>query len=334
MVIKGCCTEWEQEIILYLDNELSPKSRSRVESHLSRCSSCAWFYRQLEREECLIAGHLYHETHVHLPSDEFTDEIMGNLPDSKPRTYTRKVVELMLSASREVASKGKWHVTIAASILICLAGALATLSVGHVPKEEFINIKRYNKWYPCRIHEPIVISDLNGEFFEFPDGSIAYATYGTCFTIESYQEGSSDSNVGRDRQLRLKMGSLFLDIRPRKERFSVVCSNARASVFGTQFYIDIDYGPKKTTTVAVREGRVQVEKLGHNQTATTVLDTGQMTRVYSANGVYQLQPPSQITGALLRQLDVFYNARSDRSIQQRMITITGLAEEKSKQNLE
>jgi hypothetical protein len=316
MPTNGCCTEWEQEIVLYLDDELSPQGRSRVERHLSRCLSCSSFYRELEREEYLLAGRLCHEAHPFFPTDEFTDEVMNTLPVSNPRTYSRKIVELVCAVSRIAASKGHRHVAVAASILICLAGVLVTLSMGNMPQERMVKIKRFGTFYDYRIHEPIYVTDSRGEFFEFPDGTTAVATNGTCFTIESYQEGSSDSNVGEDRQLRLMFGALFLDVRAAKERFSVRCANARASVFGTQFYIHINRGPHKETTVAVRQGRVQVEKLGQDQMVNTVLSERQMTRVYSTNGVVRLQTPSPIDGALLRDLDLFDKARSDRSFQQ------------------
>ncbi len=315
MVTNGCCTEWEQEIILYLDHELSPKGRARVERHLSRCLSCARYYREIEREEYLLSGYLSHEVQPSFPENLFTDEVMNALPDSKPRTYGRKALELLLSVTRQISARDRWHVAVAASILICLAGVLVTLTMGNVPQEQFVQIKRLGQFYPYRIHEPIYITNSQGEFFEFPDGSIAYAVRDTCFTIESYQEGSSDSNVGMDRQLRLKFGALFLDVRPAKERFSVICSTARASVFGTQFYIHINRGPQKEAIVAVREGRVQVEKLGQDQMANTVLDERQMTRVYSANGIVRLHAPKLIDSALLRNLDLFDRARSDRSVQ-------------------
>jgi hypothetical protein len=326
MRINCCCTEWEQEIILFLDNELSPQGHARVKKHIKKCAACAEFCRELEREEYLLSGAVRQEAESFLPADSFTDSVMKALPDSRPLDLGWKVVELVLSGSRFVWAQAVNHAAIAASLLICLIGTLVTLKMGYVKENPTLYITRNQTLYPCYVKEPILVTRPEGEFFEFPDGSLAYATKDTWFTIESYQEEKNNSNVGKDRQISLKFGELFLDVRPAKEGFTVSCANSKAKVFGTQFYVSANLGEYFVTTVAVREGQVMVEK--QNLTGYTVIKAGEMTRIFGKNNRIALGLPETINSILLKKLIRFDSSLNDRSAQ-RLIPMNSLFDQEN-----
>jgi len=184
-----------------------------------------------------------------------------------------------------------------------------------VEEEHFVHIKRNGTLMRITPFEPIYISRPEGEFIEFPDGSLAYATYDTWFSVNAYQDEGGASNVGTDRRLSLNSGELYIDVRPAKEGFSVLCPNSRTMVFGTQFYIRINSGPMKETTVVVRTGQVSVEKLGKDQMASTIVEKGFMTKVFSYDGTVRMRVPYKADSVLMKRLHLFNEAKETRTAQ-------------------
>jgi len=310
---KGCCTEWEQEIILYLDNELSYDGCGRVEKHLKRCDNCAVFCHSVEREERLLAGALRQQAKTGYHALAIADNVMDALPDFQPVTLNRRFQDWGLSFSQFFLNQGRRHAAIAASILVCILGMYATMQMGYVTEEPLIHIKRSGVLFTSVCRQPYYIVRREGEFFEFPDGSVVYASPNTLFSVENYPEVEEKNSVGMERRIRLQSGELFIEVQPRKEGFSVICPNGSAKVVGTQFYVSVTSGTTKITTVAVREGIVMVETKGRN----TRPVAGQMTRLWSmSNGKkISLQLPESIRPDLRRRLDVFNQCISDRTSQ-------------------
>ncbi|MEW6237480.1 MAG: FecR domain-containing protein [Candidatus Omnitrophota bacterium] len=313
MNAKGCCTEWEQEIILYLDNELSSDGCGRVEKHLKRCENCANFYYGAEREERLLAGALRQQAKTGYHTLAIADNVMDALPGFQPITLSRRSKDLGLFFSQFLMDQGRRHAAIAASILVCILGMYATLQMGYVTEEPFIHIERSGVLVSSPYRQPYFIVRPEGEFFEFPDGSVIYASPNTLFSVENYPEIEEKNSVGMERRIRLQSGELFIDVQPREEGFTVVCPNGTAKVVGTQFYVNVTSGATKITTVAVREGIVLVETKGRN----TRTAAGQMTRLWSmSNGKkISLQLPEPTRLDLKRRLDVFNQCIGDRSAQ-------------------
>jgi hypothetical protein len=311
MANKGCCIEWEQEIILYLDNELPESGRSRVEKHLRQCKYCAPLYREMERENQLMGGRLRHLAEAGMPAS-FTRDVMEALPVSAVITFRSRMKENLRKTNDLVFGPARVHLAVAASLLICLFGLFVARDMNHSSLQDTrIEIRRNGVVQQVAVLNPILVTYDQGEFFEFPDGSVAYATKGTLFNIESYQQGKDDKTLGADRQIKLLKGELFFDVQSANEGFNVICANSKTTVFGTQFYVGSS--PEyRTTLVGVREGRVFVEKRGKNQVGSTVLNKRQMTRILNANGHIKMSTPEYIFPVLLDRLNDYNHALRDR----------------------
>ena len=247
MANKGCCIEWEQETILYLDNELPDSGRSRVEKHMRQCKFCSALYREMERETQLIGGRLRHLAEVGMPDIydnrsgncglNFTNAVMNSLPTSSVVSLQGRVKEKIRYISEMIKGPARIHLAVAASLLICILSIFTAFQFNAKTQNTCIAIKRNGVTQQIAMLNPILVSYEDGEFFEFPDGSIAYATKNTAFNIVSYQQGSDPKRIGTDRRIDLMQGEMFFDVEPANEGFNVICANAKTTVFGTQFLV-------------------------------------------------------------------------------------------------
>ncbi len=313
MKAKGCCTEWEQEIILYLDNELPSDRCTHVEKHLERCHHCSDFYFDVEREERLLAGSLRQETKPALNSLAFVNQVMSDLPLVQPVTLSWRLREMSLTATRILFQQGYRHYAIAVSILICVLGIYATLSMGNIGELPLVHIKRSGILYSSILRQPFYIDKAirpEGEFFEFHDNTVVYASPYTLFSVEAYPENEEKDSVGMERRIRLQSGELFFDVKHRNEGFSVICPNAMVKVVGTQFYVSVTSGQTKITSVAVRKGNVLIETTGRSASVIA----GQMVRLWSMNNGKKLvlQVPEPIRPDYLHRLNEFNDTLSNR----------------------
>ncbi len=311
MADKSFNTEWEQEIGLYVDNELPESSRERVERHLKRSEASACYYRILQREEQHMAGRLRHKIQPFLKSDQFVDSVMDSLPAHPTHPLWHKVKSWSEAAFVFFRTPGYSRVALAVSILVCVAGILASRYLSTPEEPRFLNLKKNGRIISITLPEYILVDRQSaGEFYEFPDTSFAYAEPGTLFSVENFQEGGGVANVGTDRRLTLSYGEMYIDVHPEQEGFTVECVNAKVTVFGTQFYVSSKDGK---TIIAVREGKVMVEKHGRNQNGNTLISNNQMTEVISNNGNVIMRHPKKITSLLKERLDLFNEAYLKRS---------------------
>jgi hypothetical protein len=264
----------------------------------------------------LIGGRLRHLSEANFPNKDLTDQIMNSLPSSSVATLRGRVVEWFRVKNETFFRPARVHLAVAASLLICFISLFAVFQMDAQPVETYIAIKHNSVNREVRLPYTFTVNSEKGEFFEFPDGSLAYATKGTVFYVDSYQQGSSDKHVGTDRRIQLIMGELFFDVQPANEGFNVICANAKTTVFGTQFYVGTQPGSNRFTVVAVREGQVFVEKIGKNQLGSTRLKADQGTRIVTRDGNVTLMPPviMRPMNTLMQRLNAFNLARSDRKV--------------------
>lgn len=315
MADNGCCMEWEQEIVLYHDNELSPESCLRVEKHLRKCSRCSEYYTALAREERFMAGRLRHQFAAPLSNRAFTDQVMRRLP-AQPLSASERAMEWAKEYAEWMFASGRRSVALAMTLLICALGAYWAVQVGLHIEETTLNIQRNGAIFRTTLLEPLSSTFETGEYFELPDGSILYATQGTWFQIESFPNHDEErSDIEEERRIKLVLGELFIDVQSRRETFSVVIeNNAKITVHGTQFYVATDrYSNVIQTKVAVREGRVNIEKM-RNQLGATYIHSEEMTSVNTINGSIQLQFPETIDPLLLERLDLFDEQKDNPSM--------------------
>ncbi len=311
----GCCTEWEQEIYLYLDRELSPNGRERVERHLEKCECCARFYRVSEQEEQLLAGRLRHQTEFDFLQEAIAGRVMDGIPAIQPKTLGQRMVGIGRWTAAYFRDQSHRHYALAASLLICVAGILAAMNMsGDIPQNR-IHFIRNDTFLPYNAKDPIYVSRAEGESFEFPtDGSVVYATPETIFTVDSYPEKNVASiNIGVGRRLTLLSGTLFVDVQPAQEGFSIVNANSEIQVLGTQFLVSVNPGTEKVTTIAVNRGTVRVDIRNDNRS--TSLKVREMTHVVNMGKRTLLKSPKEINSDILRMLDRFNAFLSHRDPQ-------------------
>jgi Putative zinc-finger/FecR protein len=335
MCYRGCCTEWEHEILLYMDHELAPNSCERVQRHMEKCEDCARFYRIIQREEQLLCGRLRNQVEMTTDPGVIADLVMSDIPAFQPVTWQQRLADHAATVFNYLSDKNRRHYSLVASILVCLFGILFTMQVGNVTEEGVINIVRSGIRTHVAPGEYIVVSTDEGEFIELPDQSVVYATPGTYFTIESYLDhkvvsDSGGETINEERHLKLISGALCIDVRshPVKTGFSVTCSNADAKVFGTQFYVHTTTGPDKVTQVGVRTGQVMVEKRGKNQVGYTVLGKREMTTVTNFNGNVHLLAPRNLKHNISKLLECFNEQLDDRAARRMLPVLKIIGEDK------
>lgn len=316
----GCTPQWEQELMLYLDGELNRDDALRIETHLVECPACEEFYHGLTREERLLAGHLRHEIEANRPDSAFTHSVMERLPE-----HTPSVVAVLRHALTRRVPRLRWGtVAVAATLLVCCVAIVATLNTGTPLEEQLIRVVRNGIVEAKPLYSLYYVDNDNGEFFELPDGSTLYATRGTWFSIDSFPKDDPGSTiVQNDRMISLKVGEVFAQVNRAKEAFSIVTANSQTRVFGTHFYVGAD--GTRETTVAVRKGRVYVDKIARGQIGAVELVGGieingrvvgaKMTTVQTRDDRQViLDSPSDISGELLDRLAVFFQAVQNRSL--------------------
>lgn len=310
MVANGCCTEWEQEIVLYLDNEISAEMGLRVEKHLRKCSECSAYYAEVAREERFLAGRIRHAVEADLPGEAFTAQVMRSLPE-QPLGWVDQVKQYVAEGGAWLMAPRQRSLAFALTLLICSIGLYFTLYVGQQTQERYLNIQRSGSLFRTTLMEPFYIDNPAGERFGLPDGSVLFATRGTWFSIDSFPDAkTSNANIGEDRRISLKSGEVFIDVEPAKEAFSVVTMNSKTTVFGTQFYVRTDSHQDgyRDTLVAVREGRVIVAKQGRKPMGSTELTDQQMTRVTTLKENTHLQVPCRVEEDLHTRLESIFHS--------------------------
>lgn len=307
MASNGCARQWEEDIILYLDGELSAEQGLEVEKHLMNCPQCAGFFNQIAREERLLAGQLLHRMESTPRPDSIAPAVMNALP-SHPQTFPQRLVRSFLS--RQPVSRRT--LAVAATLLICLVASFISMQMAPVQQEQVVLVARNGLSEPKPLFSGYYVENPDGDYFDLPDGSSLYATSGTFFTIESFPRPDSEDNpVAIDRRLRLHSGELFIRVQKRDEdAFTVVSANSKTTVFGTHFYVGVT--EPRQTVVAVRRGQVHVDKRARNQIGAVQLTDERMTRVTTgSNGVVELLRSHTVDTDLLNRLAYFYASLSE-----------------------
>ena len=299
MAVNGCCIEWEQEITLYLDGELPSESRSRVERHLKKCPCCSRFFYQLEREEHLLAGKIRHQAIEFLPPPDFCNRVMDALPPYVPNLLTQRLSSCWQQVREFFTSEGHRHMALAASMVICLMGILLSLQAGDVKEPHYIHLKVNGILTREILPEIFVPKQINGEYYEFPDSSTVFASYGSHFIVDDYPQDNQTEDIKNERRLILRSGEIFVDVQPARESFTILTANTQITVFGTQFYVWSKNTANKETVVAVRKGSVMVERRGNNQMGSVRLESGQQTIVSTKDGKTSLHVPEPVDADLM-----------------------------------
>lgn len=290
MPSQGCTQEWMQEIVLLIDNELPDCRRQQADEHISHCRSCQVFYHSALREDRLLAGRVQHESHQLTP--QFSNLVMSSIDSQTIPTLAERMIDSAKVFQRYFLGEGKWHTAVAVTIIGCLIATNMSFHLGSITDPYYLPMMKGGEQYTAILPDDFIVDKNTGEFFYLFDGSVVYATPNTSFVVTDYPKNIEEDPVDKERRIVLWYGQLYLDVAPANQGFTVVTPNAEVKVFGTQFYVHSSKGREKKTTVAVREGRVMVEK--RNQTSFTVLTDNEMTNVSGIGDNILMNPPLHI----------------------------------------
>lgn len=298
---QGCTQEWMQEIVLLIDNELPDCRRQQTDAHIQHCRNCQVFYHALLREDRLLAGRVQHDTQDITPV--FTGLVMNTI---EKQTYPT-LIEILFKRTAVfydyMAAEGKWHTAVTVTILGCLFATYLSFQLGNAADPYYLPMMKNGEPYTAILPDDFTVTDNNGEFFYLTDGSVIYAAKNTRFVLTDYPKNIDDDPVDTERRVILWYGHLYLDVAPANQGFTVVTPNAETKVFGTQFYVYSSIGSNKNTTVAVKEGRVMVEKINHN--GFTVLTGNLMTQIQGVAGKITMAKPFKVPLMIQNALNAF-----------------------------
>jgi hypothetical protein len=305
MVRECCFTEWEQEIWLYLDNELPDEDRIRLERHLENCRRCREFLADVHPVEDSIRSRIRAAAADPLP-ESFADEVLNHLPAmiAVPR-HQRFWLALRRNLAPQAVGQAMRHhpATVAAVFLLCL-GSLFSGWLGRVDGDYRVKLVAWGeRAFLVRLSESI--HNPNGRLYELPDGSLLSAQSGTVFSIEAYQ------NNGDDRWISLTRGEIRLDVKTEAmQGFTVSTPEARVKVMGTCFVVRLE---NRETCVEVARGSVLVESVGQGQPKSCRLRAGERI---TANYRGRLLDWGQVAPERVRQvLAPFEAVRADQEPQ-------------------
>ncbi|MFH1738911.1 MAG: FecR domain-containing protein [bacterium] len=270
MMVPECCfSEWEQEIWLYFDNELSEEQRLRVERHLEKCRRCREFVADVRPLEDRTEAHFLKACGENTLPKDFNRKVLDRLPSMVSIPVHRRIwlaVRRILTIQGACLAMRRHPVTVAALILLCV-GSLFSTWLGRVEYDYPVKvIADGERAFLVRLSENIVCDDPSGQLYELPDGSLIYAEAGAVFSIETYQKR------GDDRWISLKRGDVWFSVEtdPR-EGFTVSTPQALLKVMGTCFAVSLE---NRKTHVEVAHGSVLIENVGRKHPKSCRLKPG------------------------------------------------------------
>jgi len=299
MLNQGCTQEWMQEIVLLIDNELPDCRRKQTDEHIHHCRDCQVYYHSLLREDRLLAGRIQHDTQALSPS--FSFEVMNSIEKQTIPSLMEKMYNRFAVMYKYMLAEGTWHTAVAVTILGCIFATYMSFHLGNAADPYYLPMMKNGELYTAVLPDDFIVNDDNGEFFYLPDGTVIYAAKNTSFVLTDYPKNVLEDPIDAERRIILWYGQLYLNVAPASQGFTVITPNAETKVFGTQFYVYSSLGrTNKHTTVAVKKGKVMVEK--RNQNGYTVLTDNLMTQISGiADTITMMKPltmPSNIRDAL------------------------------------
>lgn len=293
-----CFSEWEEEILLYLDNELPPEGRARVELHLQRCVHCQRFMGEQRRIETELGFDLRLKQRAHsLPAD-FTHSVTANLPGMKPLPF----VQRWLIAWENTWRPDDWwagicrHAAVAVSLLLLLLVGGGSSLLDASDENYGIQIVEVGKRaFTLPMGNMIANDSDHTVMYRLPDYSHILALPKTSFHIDSYQ------HLGDDRAIRIARGEIWCDVLPTSEGFSVKTPHATVRVIGTRFAVKVALDK---TGIDVVRGQVLAEKREGGMPKTAAVLEGHKT-VIPRRG--RIQFPSRIEAGREEQIAKAFN---------------------------
>jgi len=288
------CSEWENLISEYIDGELSPADRARVEQHMLECESCAQFFMAAKADGDAIAA-AFDVPRADL--DRFADRVMAGI---EPRAVRRR-------------TRWPWAIAAAAASIIIAVLASPQAGIGRVatitdPAGDAVTggvqIVHNNVAGDAEAGSVIRAGD---SLYTAP-GRVVFIRLKTGDEI-AVNCDSSVTLAGKDRDRRgavaLCKGEVFVRAAQGRKDFTVLTGAAVATVLGTEFSVAFDREAIRTALTVV-EGAVRF----HNSLGEKLV-TGGHRSVASAGGA-----PSQPEAVDARALTAWVDPPSAARLEQ------------------
>lgn len=288
-----CFSEWEREILLYIDNELPPEGRTRVEHHLGHCNPCGHYYEEQRRIEAELGFDLRLHQRAHpLPLD-FDEHIAGTLPRMKMLSLGQRMAIFLEEHWRPDAwwAYTRRHAAVATSLLLLLmvGGGSSLLNLPQARYDvQVIEVAKRAFLQP--VGESISNNTSLDIMYRLPDMSHIIAKPNSSFAFDAYQRR------GDDRALRMTRGELWCDVLPTEQGFSVTTPHAIVRVIGTRFAVKVS---PTETSVDVIEGQVLIEKRDQGYPKTAAVRAGRHSAVPRRG---RIQVPSKLDAKRLGEV--------------------------------
>ncbi len=270
MVPECCFSEWEQEIWLYLDGELSPEDRLRVERHLENCRRCREFLADVQPFQDRLYSHFQASAESHPLSKNFTRKIMSELPGMVPKPWHKRLWSLLRYnlTGKAIKQTFRYHPVTAMALFLVCAVTLFSIWLVNQGGHRSVTVKPYGgEPFKVGLSENMRCDSPEGEVLELPDGSLMVARSGAVFSIDAYQ------NDGEGRWISLRRGTVLFDVQTvPMEGFTVTTPQATVKVMGTCFAVALD---GRETKVEVASGSVLVEDAGKEYAKYCILKSGE-----------------------------------------------------------
>ncbi len=294
---EACFSEWEQEILLYLDNELSPESRTRLEGHLNRCVHCRRFVEDQRRFESELGFDLRLKQRSHTLPNDFTEKIIENLPGMLPLHRWQR---LRLFWEQTWCPQHWWQFTVRHAAVVISLFLLIVIGGGsfflNIPEEDYDVrvIQVAKKAFLIPLGEPITNTAKEKVMYRLPDNSHIIVQPDSSFRIDAYQ------HQGDDRALSMSRGEIWCDVLPSDEGFSVTTPHAIVRVMGTRFSVKVT---SAETKVEVVEGQVLIEKREGGLPKTAAVRSGHHSSVPRRG---RIRVPARLDQERIKEIQVAF----------------------------
>jgi hypothetical protein len=264
-------SEMKHQLQAYIDGELEPAERARLEQ---ACKRDAGLARELAHRQSL-SDDMFASMKEHRLSRSMRQPVLDNLPEMDRR---------LLEIERARLSRERWQRTakllpvIAAALILVLGLALRYNWPDPLPSGDAIGVMVhasgtagvYSSGDSVRRHAQLASYVLPGEIYETSrNGALMMRLVGNSTVRLS---GDARLRVLDGRDIRLEKGTAFFESGPTGRLFRVTTQDAEIVVFGTAFEVAVYDGH---TVVSVARGEVSVE----NAHGWRLLRSGQYTAV-------------------------------------------------------
>lgn len=271
------CTQIDNLLQAYIDNELGHSERVILQEHLAECSTCREMLRRHRRSSALI----FESFSEFRLSRDLTKSVLENLPEMEFPPIDVAVLNRRTKHPALLREKVfRWMPIAAAVLLVILAGVIKENWPNPAVSDDMLGVVTFSEGFATRI-APDSEERTPAKLKSFAFAGERYETGGDSqlmLTLVGPTELRLNENsrvlIHHDRKIRVEKGQVLLNVGKGKRLFKVLTPNGDITVFGTTFDVKVN---QDQTTIVVEEGEVLVEL--ENESLFGILKRGQQVDI-------------------------------------------------------